>query len=358
MHLTLFVPDLLWPDIDDTAAFEIPGTAALTRVLAAAARTESTLSPTGSWESCLAALFGFDGLHPPLAQCRAGGDSLGDLPADCRLLCADPVNLDFVQQSLILSPIPADTLAPGDMTALIASLNEEFRTEGRFVSADAPAPINHAYFIPADNGTVFPDLAATSRLAGRRIDADQTRQILDRQSLQWLNRIQMCLNDHPVNAARDAKGLPRINSLWPWGTGALTTTPPARFSSAAGTGAMLRGLCLSTGTPWQPQLQFPATAGHHLMAEFTPSDSVFNDDIPAWQNALRDLDRTWVTPALNALTDKNGCVTSLRIISPDAHRVREWTLDRSRLQKQRQWWQRWLGIQPAPPGLGELVRSW
>ena len=74
MHLTLFVPDLLWPDIDETSAFEIPGTTALTRLQAAAARTESHLSATGSWESCLAALFGFDGPQAPLAQCRARGD--------------------------------------------------------------------------------------------------------------------------------------------------------------------------------------------------------------------------------------------------------------------------------------------
>jgi hypothetical protein len=168
----------------------------------------------------------------------------------------------------------------------------------------------------------------------------------------------MCLNDHPVNAARDALGLPRINSLWPWGTGALTTTPPARFSSAAGKRAMLRGLCLSTDTPWELQPNFPATVGHHLMAEFTPGDAIVNDDLTAWQNALRDLDRAWVTPAIDALTDKNGLLRSLRIISPDAHRVREWTLDRSRLNSQRQWWQRWLGIQRALPSLGELVRSW
>ena len=36
-----------------------------------------------------------------------------------------------------------------------------------------------------------------------------------------INEAQVVLHNHPVNAARVARGLPPVNSVWPWGAGAL-----------------------------------------------------------------------------------------------------------------------------------------
>ena len=355
MHLTLFVPDLFWPDVDNHAAFDVPGTTSLVRFLSLSEMTTTPMAATVSWESYLTELFGFTGVTPGLALLRSRGDGL-DEPGI--RLCADPVNLDFVQQSLVLSPIPAQSLSAEDMAALITRLNEEFSGEGRFVSSFDPDYYAHGYFIPESNAGVLPDLAACSRLAGRRIDADETRQILGRENLHWLNRIQMCLNEHPVNAAREAVGLPRINSLWPWGAGSLSGIPATTFATANGHSPLLRGLCLSTGTPLQRDAVFPCTPGAHLVAELDCATAVQNDDLDAWRSATTRFDQTWISPALAAFAVRDGKLQTLTLVSPDAHQVRRWTLQRHHLHSRTGWLKRIFGIQPTIPSLGTLVRTW
>lgn len=373
MHLTLFVPDLLWPDLENTTAFDFPGANDLARVLSLADQTQKPLTPTGSWENQLAGLFGFDAEDPPLAALRCHGDDLQDNPpangatnhgpTNVRMLCSDPVNLNFIQQALVLSPVDASTLAPADTEALLHSLNEEFSTEGRFVARSAQHNAAHWYFIPHEDATGLPDLAACSRLAGRRIDADETRQILGRDGLIWLNRIQMCLNQHPVNEAREAQGLPIINSLWPWGLGQLVSVPPTRFSHASGQDSLLSGLCRATGTPMnQTSPTDLATPGNQpLIINLKPAEAVSHDDLGAWQTAMNAFVADWISPALVALADKNAALQSLNLISVDAHHERRWTLTRSSrtLRALRgNLWQRFLGRAPKAPALGALVRSW
>ena len=134
MHLTLFVPDLLWPEVDDAAAFDFPGAADLARFLFLSDASRSAMPLSASWESRLAALFGFTDEGAPLAALRAVGSGL---PAVGTQLCTDPVNLDFMQQALVLSPIADDTFTDSDRHALLQSLNEEFAEEGYF----SPCPI-------------------------------------------------------------------------------------------------------------------------------------------------------------------------------------------------------------------------
>ena len=359
MHLTLFVPDLLWPDVNDSAAFDVPGTNGLTQFLSLSQRSEKPLTVTDSWESCLADLFGFvstDTRPPPLAPLRSLGDGLSD---GAIRLCTDPVNLDFVQHSLVLSPIPTETLSPADVAALLASLNQEFKGDGQFITAAGSKNLGRWYYAPSYD-TALPDLAACSRLAGRRIDADKTRQMLSRENLRWLNRIQMCLNEHPVNTAREAMGLPRVNSLWPWGAGTLATVPEQRFASARSSdaSALLRGLCLSTKTPLAAAGSPPDIPGKHLVCELGLNEAVITEDLAAWQSALCALDQTWITPALLALRSRGGSLETLTLISPDAHRQQCWTLHRQQRASPGAWFKRCLGIEPKRVSLSALVRSW
>lgn len=369
MHLTLFVPDLLWPDVENPAAFDFAGAHELARALSLAEPTQRPLTQTDSWESRLADLFGFDAAHAPLAVLRGWGDDPEDKqpamrPADDRMLCTDPVNLNFIQQALVLSPVDAETLAPTDTQALLDSLNDEFSAEGRFVAGATRHNVVHWYFIPNDDATGLPDLAACSRLAGRRIDADETRQILGREGLMWLNRIQMCLNQHPVNEAREAQGLPAINSLWPWGLGLLYWTPPARFSHANGECALLTGLCRATGTPLNQttthSMDWATLGDQPLVVDLKPAQAVSQDDLDAWQSAITVFVTDWISPALAALADNNTALQSLTLISVDAHHERRWSLPRSpkTLRGLRgNLWQRCLGRVPKAPTLATLARS-
>lgn len=364
MHLTVFVPDLLWPDLENEAAFNFPGAATLAKVLALSTYSKTPMDKTGSWESVLAALFGFNPIRPPLAALRALGDQVQTTSI---IACADPVNLNFIQQSLVLTPITADTLSDVETGALLKSLNEEFCGLGEFVAAPPRHNHCHWYFIPdARHGTsVLQDLAATSRLTGRRIDADETRQLLGREGLEWLNRIQMCLSQHPVNLCREADGRPTINSLWPWGPGQIEENPSARFSEATGDTALLQGLCKTTGTPFMQlqSLSIGETTGsisnHRLVTGLKIADAVSHDDLPKWQSAIAEMTANWIFPALSALSTKRGALTSLTLISPDAHNTHTWTLANTSPGIRGNFLQRYFGLpSKKTPSLSSIVRTW
>lgn len=365
MHLTLFVPDLLWPDVEDAHAFDFPGANNLARLLSLGTAIRTPLSPTDSWESRLAVLFGFPGIDAPLASIRCLGS---ELPANGLRLCADPVNLDFMQQALVLSPISVNTLSAPEVSALLDSLNQEFAQEGQFIAAPGASGSCQWTFIPfepaPDLGTeheALPNLPACSRLAGRRVDADETRALLGRDGLRWINRIQMCLNDHPVNLSRELAGLPRINSLWPWGRGQLSTLPEKRFTEAHGVSTLLNGLCQATQTLVAPCNEYPHGAGHHLMCSLELSEAISHDDLTAWQTAIGTLTQDWISPALAALANPKGApapLQSLTLISPNAHHEHRWTLTRQSKGLHSNWLQRWLGTTAKSPSLHSLIRTW
>lgn len=354
MHLTLFVPDLLWPDHEHRQAFEFDQADALARFLFLAEHTTTPFKPTTSWESVLAESFGLSGEAAALGALRLLGESgnSAGTPYSRTLLCADPVNLDFIQQALVLSSPDASQLSIDDAQGLITTLNEEFADEGHFFLGHST---NHWYFAPKSTDHDLAHLAACSRFLGRRIDADESRQVLGSNGLRWLNRIQMCLNGHPVNEARAMQGLVAINSVWPWGAGLLPNcAPPStrQFDHAFGNNALLRGLCTITGTPHSEA----TPGGHGLLLNTDLAKAIAQDDLSAWQNATNQLAQTHIAPALNALA--RGELTCLTIIAPDAHQTHHWTLAATHKGLNPTFIQRCLGRAHKHPDLASLISSW
>jgi hypothetical protein len=354
MHLTLFVPDLLWPDLEHRQAFEFDRSDTLARFLFLAQRTATPLKPDGSWESVLAETFGLAAEATALGAIRLLGEADPQLgtPYDRILLCADPVNLDFIQQALVLTCPDASQLSPADTQNLITSLNEEFADEGKFFCG---LSTNHWYFAPNASDKDLANLAACSRLLGRRIDADESRQLLGSNGLRWLNRIQMCLNNHPINEARQMQGLVSINSVWPWGAGLLSNTghpSNSRFDQAVGDNTLLRGLCAITGT----QHLAESNPVNGLLLDTRPGDAIAQDDLSAWQNAVDHLTQTAIAPALSALASSK--LNRLTLISTEAHQTRSWTLEASHKGLNPSLIQRCLGRAHKHPDLATLIASW
>ena len=354
MHLTLFVPDLLWPDHEHRQAFEFDHSGTLARFLHLAQHTSSPLKPTASWESVLADTFGLSAEATALAALRLLGESgTHDASAYGRtLLCADPVNLDFMQQALVLSSPDAMQLSIEDAKSLITSLNEEFAGEGTFFYGHST---NHWYFAPNSGDQDLPNLAACSRLLGRRIDADESRHLLGSTGLRWLNRIQMCLNGHPVNEARQMQGLISINSVWPWGAGMLTNNTQhatSPFDQAVGNNALLRGLCVFTGTHHLAE----SSPGSALLLDTRLSDAIAQDDLSAWQHSVALLSQAHIAPALDALA--KGKFNRLTLIAPDAYQTHCWTLESSNKGLTPSFFQRCLGRTRKHPDLATLITSW
>ncbi len=354
MHLTLFVPDLLWPDPEHRQAFEFDHSDALARFLYLAKHTANPLKPAASWESVLADTFGLSAEATALAALRLLGesDTNGEAPYGRTLLCADPVNLDFIQQALVLSRLEAAQLSIEDAETLIASLNEEFVDEGTFFIGGAT---HHWYFAPNTVDQDLPNLAACSRLLGRRIDADESRLLLGSTGLRWLNRIQMCLNGHPVNEARQMQGLIPINSVWPWGAGLLSNNArqsSSPFDQGVGDSALLRGLCVLTSTPHIAE----SNPSSGLLLNTRLSDAIAQDDLSAWQHSVAQLTQTHIAPALDALA--KGTLNRLTLITPDAHQTHYWTLEASHKDLNPSFFQRCLGRTRKHPDLATLVASW
>lgn len=354
MHLTLFVPDLLWPDHEHRQAFEFDHSDDLARFLHLANQTRNPLKPTASWESVLADTFGLSAEASALAALRLLGESgTNDASAYGRtLLCADPVNLDFMQQALVLSSPYAMQLSIEDAKSIIASLNEEFAGEGTFFYSHST---NHWYYEPNSVDQDLPNLAACSRFLGRRIDADESRHLLGSTGLRWLNRIQMCLNGHPVNEVRQMQGLISINSIWPWGAGMLsnnTQHAASPFAQAVGNNALLGGLCVLTGTAHLAE----STPGSGLLLDTRLSDAIAQDDLSAWQNSVARLTQAHIAPALDALA--KGKLNRLTLIAPDAHQTHYWTLEASHKGLTPSFFQRCLGRTRKHPDLATLIASW
>ena len=354
MHLTLFVPDLLWPDHEHRQAFEFDHSDDLARFLHLANQTRNPLKPTASWESVLADTFGLSAEASALAALRLLGESgTNDASAYGRtLLCADPVNLDFMQQALVLSSPDAMQLSIEDAKSIIASLNEEFAGEGTFFYSHST---NHWYYEPNSVDQDLPNLAACSRFLGRRIDADESRHLLGSTGLRWLNRIQMCLNGHPVNEVRQMQCLISINSIWPWGAGMLsnnTQHAASPFAQAVGNNALLGGLCVLTGTAHLAE----STPGSGLLLDTRLSDAIAQDDLSAWQNSVARLTQAHIAPALDALA--KGKLNRLTLIAPDAHQTHYWTLEASHKGLTPSFFQRCLGRTRKHPDLATLIASW
>jgi hypothetical protein len=132
------------------------------------------------------------------------------------------------------------------------------------------------------------------------------------------NEVQMAWFEHPLNEAREARGLPAINSIWLHAQGTLrtVTSPFARVMSDA---AATRGLALAAGlAPQSPPASFAALAasgdsGHpgRTLVELDPFSAPFiEQDWARWNASLKALEAAWFAPALAALSD--GSLGTLR----------------------------------------------
>ena len=108
----------------------------------------------------------------------------------------------------------------------------------------------------------------------------------------WMNELQMLLFAHPVNAAREERGLPQINVVWLWGFGARPTTgepaglPPLPL---AGEGWGEGGSSISKVAGSSHLLALtPSPSAARGRGVYVPLDFVTalrNGNVPTWQGA-------------------------------------------------------------------------
>ncbi len=221
MHLTLFIPDLLPPD-ERYLAGGGPAAPALQRLLG---RGDVQRFPAIDAEPWLCQAFEVEQREDwPVAALTAAVDGLAT--GTDWWLRADPVHLQMQRSSTLVLAAPALTLNDAEAAALTAALNAHFSTNGIAIIAAHPT----RWYIRQQESVVVagPTLSAAAgrplpRMAGNGAHASHWHRLL--------TEAQMVLHEHPVNQAREARGLPVVNSLLLWGGGRKPAVPGRHFSA-------------------------------------------------------------------------------------------------------------------------------
>ena len=239
----------------------------------------------------------------PVAPFRLDNQAASEEDQGAYWLCADPVHMHFDADRVLFDPHATGDLDAAQAAELAAILNAHFSADG--MQLRVITPTLWLLRMPRALQVTVPEAAQAHGRPALRVlprGADAA----------WLRRIsseaQMLLHAAPANAAREARHLPTINSLWLWGGGtrprpAVASTPQDMdvFSGDAG----VRGLARAAGCAIHlaPAQWAQAAAG---LKPDAPGKALidmteFSQD-PDWAERLRE---NWVEPAaISAKTQK------------------------------------------------------
>jgi hypothetical protein len=310
-HLVLLLPGLCGPQ-SDPPVFDYlqPRPAALDRLLS---RSKPEHNGIAGLDATLCRWFGSadprqDAL--PVAALTYRSDA-GEA-ATGYVLRADPVHLRADQSSLRLFDAGTFAVTQEEADQLVAAFNAFY--VGRGLQLFAPCPRRWYLLLAATPGITT---AALSEVAGQDINAYLPRGDDAADWRRLLNEVQMLLHDHPVNAAREQRGEPAINSLWFWGGGLSPDPLRSRVVRIATDHPLAMGLALQAATP---RVDVPATLLELLPLAVDGVTLVINDalasatryaDVEHWLEALRGLEKHWFVPLLAML--RRGDLNSLEI---------------------------------------------
>ena len=290
MQIHLVLPGLLWPGaplLSPTAGLELP---ALERLLGLGQRRLLAFEP---YEHQLSRRFGLGTDPLPLAALRRQGEALP--PADGHWLCADPVNLSFAREHLLLNAFRPGDIGDDEAATLIAALNDTFADLGRFEAA-----AGNRWYLRLDAPTRCLTVPVND-VVGRPIKLFLPEGEDARRWQRTMNEAQILLHNHALNEARSASGRAPINSLWLWGNGTLDAPlqPPLPAMQAGDPLAL--GLARAAGLQAGPPDVGRALQADTLVVLDALREPALQLDLEPWRAALTRLERDWFAPLAGAL---------------------------------------------------------
>ena len=194
-------------------------------------------------------------------------------------LCIEPVHLHATRDHLVLLPLSELAIPQNELTILMEEANIIFSEEGII-------PISNNGFTWIYAGSDYESLYTHSvaQATGRNIDwwlpKDTVVSGLAKRWRRIQNEIQMRWHIHPINEAREAQGLPRINSVWVYGIGKATdiTYSPELTNATQ----------IISDHPWMTSIA--AQCGIPLLKSQTVEWEQQASDIFVW---LKDIDKQW-----------------------------------------------------------------
>jgi hypothetical protein len=310
-RLHLLIPFALPTAADASSALHNLQSPALDKLLARAALIERVAGEdfqrTLPHERWIARQFGAvtasEADEAPLAPYMLLAD--GGTPGNAVWACVEPVHVRIAHDHLVLVD-PATLALTDDEAATLLAIARPLVEEAG-VRIEAPTPAR--WYL---SGEALGALASASpwRASGRSVEIWLPHDAhTGQRSRAWMklhNEVQMAWFEHPVNEAREARGLPAVNALWLHAQGAAQ---PIRspFAHVLSNAAATRGLALAAGVGVSGlPAAFDAlpSADHHgtTLVELAPFATPFvQQDWAAWSTVLAELERDWFAPALAAL---------------------------------------------------------
>jgi hypothetical protein len=301
MHCELVVPALF-------AAHEIPRLPSLELLLARgrAARADSL-----SLEAWLADGFQLAEGPLPAGAITVQADRTDLQDRNPLWLRADPVHLRLGRARVTLIPAVGCNLSRDEAMAFVVALNGHFGAEHLFVMVRP----EQWCLRTAGEGTL--EALPPLELTGQEVDAALPR---GTEAARWhalMNEIQMVLHEHPLNAERERRGDPPINSVWLWGAGRLPAAAEAPWHSVTADDALAAGLARVAGIRRQALpsgaeewLEGAPHEGRHLVVLDSMRAALALGGADSHVERLTALESRWFAPLLEALRgDRIGMVT-------------------------------------------------
>lgn len=326
MHCHLLIPSLFPPGANTPENDPLHGAhaPALESMLARGQRADA---PGMEMENWLCERFGISALSCPVAPLSLLAE--GMTPESAAWMRADPVFLSVERDQLILAEALSLTVDAHEAEALTSTLNRHFSEDGlEFFAATPQRWYLRLRSLPAV------ETHSLHQVAGKNIHPFLPTGEETRRFRALLNEAQMLLFEHPVNQAREQRGLPPVNSVWLWGAGILPQAALKNFDAIWSQDCLAMGLGMLSGAATH---RLPSGAddfigqavdGKHLVVLDQLRAPSHNGDPFAWREQLAALDKDWFAPLKRALA-KGKLQLSLHL--PGASGTISFTLNRRSL---------------------------
>ena len=334
MHLTLIVPELLWPEPEDQFAWNGLHCPGLNQLLTRAPLARQSRS---TFEDSLRTHLGLPDTTA-YAPLRLAGEPQPSPFSEGQWLCADPVHLRFHHERIVLVDAGAFDITLDEAQSLADTLNQWSDRPG-----DWHVATPHRWYLRLTTSLGEASHRASlplSAVTGRRLSSERPHSEAAASLRHWQNEIQMLLHTHPVNENRQSRGLPAINGLWLWGAGAL---PPAKKASGNDLfftdDPLARGLANQAGYQVKPALatladlpKLATNAKALVTLENLLAPSRY-EQAERWQAALQYLETHWFAPLAQGMPG----IRQVSLLSATAYGALSWSVRPSDRWK---FWQR------------------
>lgn len=243
-----------------------------------------------------------------------------------------PVTIHIARDHLVLIDPSQLAMEEAESLALFEIARSLFHETGRnLIYGNAGT-----WFVYADD---WPALLTSSPVAasGHNIDIWMPSGPNDRSWRKIQNEIQMHWHDHPVNAAREQRGLKPVNSLWLWGGAPAAEQAPARGKPYAFAGNMQGWMSAFAASARESRLvanaaELPGSLdGPALIVLHQLLRPALDTDWGSWLEALAALETAWFEPILNKM--KQGDIGKLNLVLTNDSDTASFALTRHSLRK-------------------------